>query len=89
MTVENAGFCEYCRRSGHAEDDCPTARSDRRWERVIGFLVLALMSVFAFVGILAGLASGAFLAGFRGSHKCWDEAVEHFKNMRKKKATDA
>lgn len=85
MTVENAGFCEYCRRHDHVEDDCPQARSDHRFERIFGYFTLVLLAPFALAGVLVGWAWGAFRAGLDWSKEGWTGTLAYLRALGKKR----
>ena len=71
-----AGQCEYCRSYDHGEMECPVVRNDRRAERMVGCILVTLLSPFAAAGMLAGLASGAFVAAFKWALGGWGDIIK-------------
>ena len=89
MSEDAAPQCEYCNLYGHPQDDCPTRKSDQRWDRAGAWTFFVLLLPFAFVGMLAGWIAGALRAGYAFSIGGWESTWKMLFSRSKQKKEGA
>lgn len=63
--------CGYCSKGGHSEEYCPTRKSDRRFEILIGFIPFVVSGFLFVVGGVVGFLFSSFWRGFLYFKDSW------------------